>query len=164
MFKWLGRNRQAEADNRLYAPVSGTLIDITQVEDPVFSGKMMGEGFGIVPDDGNLVSPVAGQVTMVANTKHAIGLKMVNGLEILVHLGIDTVELKGAPFALDVKTGDIVRGGDKLGTIDLEKIKQAGKDNTVIVVVTNSNEALKAIHAREGDTAAGQTVGQLEPK
>lgn len=161
MFKMFGKKKEVEADNQLYAPVNGKLIDITEVGDPVFSGKMMGEGFGVIPDDGHLLSPVAGQVTMVADTKHAVGLKMANGLEILIHLGIDTVELKGIPFSLTVKTGDILKGGDPLGTMDINEIKEAGKGSTVIVVVTNSKDALDQINVSKGKTAAGEKVGNL---
>lgn len=161
MFKLFKKTKQVEADDQLYMPVNGKLIDLVEVEDPVFSRKMMGEGFGVVPDDGHLVSPAAGQVTMVADTKHAIGLKMANGLEVLIHLGIDTVELKGAPFSLTVKTGDIIKGGEKLGSMNIGEIKKAGKGSTVIVVVTNSKDALEQIHVSKGNKAAGEAVGLL---
>ncbi|MDN5591096.1 MAG: PTS glucose transporter subunit IIA, partial [Lacticaseibacillus paracasei] len=86
---------------QLMAPVSGLAMAITDVSDPVFSQKMMGDGFGIDPTDGQIAAPVDGRIMMIADTKHAIGIKADNGAELLVHLGIDTVELKGAPFEID---------------------------------------------------------------
>ncbi|MCI1858573.1 MAG: PTS glucose transporter subunit IIA [Sporolactobacillus sp.] len=163
MFKLFAR-KKVEADSHLYAPADGKIIDITDVADPVFSQKMMGEGFGVVPANGSIVSAVAGQVTMVAETGHAVGLKMANGLEVLMHFGIDTVELKGAPFSLRVKTGDILKGGDPIGSMDLEAVKKAGKGTTIIIAVTNSKDALKQIDIDKGEKKAGVAIGRVESR
>lgn len=119
------------------APINGEIVDLASVNDQVFSQKMMGEGFAVIPSDGALVSPVAGEVAMLFETKHAIGIKCDNGLEILIHIGIDTINLKGEMFESFVKTGDKVQLGQKLITFDLAGIKAAGYDPTTMVVVTS---------------------------
>lgn len=162
MFKMFGKKKEIESDNQVYAPVNGEIIDLENVEDPVFSKKIMGDGFGMLPKDGSIVSPVAGEVTMIADTEHAIGLKMSSGLEVLLHLGIDTVELKGAPFTLDVKQGDILEGGSRIGTMDINAVEATGKKTTVIVVVTNAQEGLKEISVDKGERTVGQVIGRIE--
>jgi len=98
------------------APITGTIIDITDVPDPVFAKKSVGDGFGIsAPPGGTVVSPVTGTVMMVAKTLHAVGFKTESGLQFLVHLGIDTVELDGNPFTLTVTKGDKVGAGQIIG-------------------------------------------------
>ncbi|SFG73624.1 PTS sugar transporter subunit IIA [Sporolactobacillus nakayamae] len=97
MFKFLGKNKQM-APVTVYAPITGNLIELAQVNDPVFSGKMMGDGFAIIPADSALYSPVHGIVSMIAVTKHAIGIQTDRGLDLLIHMGIDTVELAGSPL------------------------------------------------------------------
>jgi PTS system, glucose subfamily, IIA component len=135
---------------QLVAPVTGNVVSIESVNDEVFSKKMMGDGLGIEPTEGKLVSPIKGKVVLVANTKHAIGFKDDKGVELLVHLGIDTVELKGTPFNLNIKEGDTVEAGQYIGDIDLNQIKTAGKDTTVIVAITNSDAILKNINYHKG--------------
>ncbi len=135
---------------QLVAPVTGNVVSIESVKDEVFSKKMMGDGLGIEPTEGKLVSPIKGKVVLVANTKHAIGFKDDKGVELLVHLGIDTVELKGTPFNLNIKEGDTVEAGQYIGDIDLNQIKTAGKDTTVIVAITNSDAILKNINYHKG--------------
>jgi len=162
MFKMFGKKKEIEQDNQVYAPVNGEVIDLADVEDPVFSKKIMGDGFGVIPKDGSIVSPVTGEVTMIADTKHAIGLKVSSGLDVLLHLGIDTVELKEAPFILEVKQGDILQGGSRIGTMDSAAIEAAGKKTTVIVVVTNAQENLKAVNVTKGESTLGQVIGKLE--
>ncbi|WP_297076947.1 PTS glucose transporter subunit IIA, partial [uncultured Enterococcus sp.] len=105
------------------APVTGQLLPIEQVPDPVFSQKTMGEGYGVVPIDGQIVSPVSGVIMLVADTKHAIGIKTTSGVEVLLHMGIDTVDLKGAPFKVNVSQGEEIQAGAPLATVDLEKVK-----------------------------------------
>ncbi|WP_370447190.1 glucose PTS transporter subunit IIA [Lactobacillus sp. CBA3605] len=140
-------------------PVNGTVIPLKSVKDPVFSAGMLGLGFGVQPSDGQIVAPVSGKVTMVAETKHAIGFSTpADNLEVLVHLGIDTVDLKGAPFTLTVKVGDEVRAGDVIATMDLAAIEQANKQTTVILAVTNSSDKLDSLDIATGTATAGQTV------
>ena len=140
------------------APVTGTVIDLADVPDPVFSSKAVGDGLGVEPDDGAIVSPVDVTVTMVAGTGHAIGFKSESGLEVLLHLGVDTVELEGAPFDLSVKVGDTVKAGDSLGTMDLEAVRAAGKATTAIVVLTNTITHLADLTVTTGRADAGAII------
>lgn len=141
------------------APMAGTVIDLSDVPDPVFSSKAVGDGFGIEPaDDGAIVSPLDATVTMVAGTGHAIGFKSESGLEVLLHLGVDTVELEGAPFDLSVKVGDTVKAGQPLGTMDLEAVRAAGKAATAIVVLTNTITHLADLTVTTGKTEAGTAI------
>lgn len=141
------------------APMAGTVIDLSDVPDPVFSSKAVGDGLGIEPaDDGAIVSPLDATVTMVAGTGHAIGFKSESGLEVLLHLGVDTVELEGAPFDLSVKVGDTVKAGQPLGTMDLEAVRAAGKATTAIVVLTNTITHLADLTVTTGKTEAGTAI------
>ena len=147
------------------APMAGTVIDLTDVPDPVFSSKAVGDGLGIEPaDDGAIVSPVDATVTMVAGTGHAIGFKSESGLEVLLHLGVDTVELEGAPFDLSVKVGDTVKAGQPLGTMDLEAVRAAGKATTAIVVLTNTITHLANLNITTGRTDAGAVIATASLK
>ena len=147
------------------APMAGTVIDLSDVPDPVFSSKAVGDGLGIEPaDDGAIVSPVDATVTMVAGTGHAIGFKSESGLEVLLHLGVDTVELEGAPFDLSVKVGDTVKAGQSLGTMDLEAVRAAGKATTAIVVLTNTITHLADLNVTTGRTDAGAVVATASLK
>ena len=147
-----------EREVPIASPVTGRVIDLADVPDPVFSSKAVGDGLGVEPDDGTIVSPVDATVTMVAGTGHAIGFKADSGLEVLVHLGVDTVELEGEPFDLGVSVGDAVRAGDALGTMDLEAIRAAGKAATAIVVLTNTMTHLESLSVTLGEAEAGTTI------
>ena len=145
----------------LVAPTAGEAVPLASVPDPVFSTGALGEGFGVRPGSGDVVAPVGGAVTMVAGTGHAVGITTDDGLEVLLHLGVDTVELEGRPFALTVAAGQRVRAGEALGTMDLEQIRQAGKDTTAIVAVTNSAAKGVALELTTGPVAAGARVASL---
>ena len=120
------------------APVNGKFKSLVDVDDEVFSKKMMGEGFAIEPSDQHIFSPVEGEVVSIFKTKHAIGLKTKDGLEVLLHMGIDTVDLAGKPFTIKVKEGEKVSPKTELAEVDLEQIKASGKKPTIITVITNS--------------------------
>ncbi len=137
------------------APVKGKFEDITQVKDEVFSQKMMGEGFAIEPENGKIYSPVDATVISIFKTKHAIGLKTKSGLEVMLHLGIDTVELQGKPFTMKVKEGRQVTPETQLIEMDLEQIKDAGKDPVVMTLITNSNDRVSQV---EDIVTSGQLV------
>ena len=145
----------------LVAPTAGEAVPLASVPDPVFSTGALGEGFGVRPGSGDVVAPVGGAVTMVAGTGHAVGITTDDGLEVLLHLGVDTVELEGRPFALTAAAGQRVRAGESLGTMDLEQIRQAGKDTTAIVAVTNSAAKGVALELTAGPVAAGEGVASL---
>jgi PTS system beta-glucosides-specific IIC component len=130
----------------LSKPVEGQVISLTEVNDDVFSSGMIGEGFGIIPESGELIAPEDGEIAMLFETNHAVGLKTNNGAEILFHIGIDTVQLEGKYFTPFVKAGDFVKKGQSLIHFDLNAIQQAGFDPTVICVVTNKeNFIIKSI-------------------
>ncbi|WP_172575886.1 sucrose-specific PTS transporter subunit IIBC [Ligilactobacillus agilis] len=154
----------ADVDNEnIAAPVDGQVKDLGDVNDQVFSTKLMGDGAAIVPSDGTVYSPVDGQVTVAYETKHAYGLKSKDGAEVLIHIGIDTVNLKGEGFESFVKQGQTVKAGDKLGTVDLAKVKAAGYDTTVMVVVTNTNNyasvnRLNVTAVKHGDNVVAVTT------
>lgn len=145
-------------------PVNGKVIPIDEVDDPVFSQKMMGDGFGVVPTDGDVFSPGSGKVVSVFPTQHAVGLELDNGVEVLVHIGIDTVELDGGPFDTLVKEGDTVTPETKLSTVDLEGLKEAGKENTVIVVFTNMDQVENYDLSTTGETKMGAEIGSVSSK
>ena len=154
----------ADVDNEnIAAPVDGQVKDLGDVNDQVFSTKLMGDGAAIVPSDGTVYSPVDGQVTVAYETKHAYGLKSKDGAEVLIHIGIDTVNLKGEGFESFVKQGQTVKAGDKLGTVDLAKVKAEGFDPTVMVVVTNTNNyasvnRLNVTAVKHGDNVVAVTT------
>ncbi|MBD5429615.1 sucrose-specific PTS transporter subunit IIBC [Lactobacillus sp.] len=125
-------------DEIIAAPVSGEAESLTKVNDPVFSTKAMGNGAAIVPTEGTIYAPVTGEITVAYDTKHAYGIKSDKGAEVLIHIGIDTVNLKGEGFTSIVKQGQHVEKGDKLGTVDLDVVTKAGYDPTVMTIVTNT--------------------------
>lgn len=148
----------------LLSPVTGEVIELAHVNDPVFSQKTLGEGFAVVPNTNTIIAPVDGKVVMLAETKHAIGLRTDSGIELLLHLGIDTVELGGKPFALKVKTGDKVKAGQPIVTVDLAAIKAAHKDDTIIVAITNSAQVLGTITVQTGMIGAGEAAAIVSLK
>lgn len=127
----------SELKGKLFSPANGEVIAIDKVSDPVFSQKMMGDGYAVIPTDGKIYSPVNGKVLSVFPTKHAVGILMDNGVEILLHMGLDTVELNGAPFDTVVTEGQLITPETLISTVDLEQLKAAGKDNAMVVVITN---------------------------
>ncbi|MCW5951641.1 MAG: glucose PTS transporter subunit IIA [Propionibacteriaceae bacterium] len=148
----------AVATEEVFAPIAGKVIALTDVPDPVFASKALGDGVGIVPSDGQVVAPVSGTMITVANTGHAFGLKTDDGVEVLVHVGIDTVKMAGSGFEVLVADGQRVEAGDPLAKVDLGAVKQAGYDTTTIVVVLNT-AALAAVTPRPGiDVQAGDPV------
>ncbi len=145
----------------LVAVANGEVIAIEAVADPVFSGKMMGDGFAVEPTDGTIVSPVSGTIKSVFPTKHAIGIETKEGIEVLVHMGIDTVSLEGKPFSVKVKEGDQVSAGQVLAQVDLQALQQADKKATMIVVFTNMDKIQAFELTQKGSQQAGTTIGKL---
>lgn len=140
----------------------GEVIKLEDVKDPVFSQKMMGDGFAVEPANGKIYSPVAGKVTSVFPTKHALGLLTEAGLEVLVHIGLDTVSLEGKPFEVHVAEGQTVAAGDLLVTADLAAIKEAGRETATVVVFTNA-PAIKSVTVEKfGKVAAKTVVAKVE--
>lgn len=140
----------------------GQVSPITEVKDPVFSQKMMGDGYAVEPANGNVYSPVSGLVTSVFPTKHAIGLLTDEGLEILVHVGLDTVALNGAPFSAKVADGQRVEAGDLLLVADLEAIRSAGRETTIVVAFTNTAEIKSVTLDNLGQVTKDSQVATVE--
>lgn len=124
----------------LTAPFSGKVAPISEAPDEIFAQKMMGDGIVVFPTDNTLVSPIDGTVTMIFPTKHALGIKSDDGVELLIHVGLDTVKLEGKPFTLFVEEGQKVSQGDKLMEVDFELIKEAGCETATPVAITSKNE------------------------
>ncbi|HBG67706.1 MAG TPA: PTS IIBC subunit, partial [Kandleria vitulina] len=127
----------------IVSPIKGKVIPIEEIPDPVFSQKMMGNGCGIIPDDGKIYSPVDGEVTMIAPTKHAVGLKTKDGLEILIHYGLETVDLKGEGFNFHVKEGDQVTKGTLLYEADYDRFVKEDINIVTPVIITSPLEKEK---------------------
>ena len=125
------------------APAQGRLISIEQVNDPVFSQRMMGDGFAIVPEGEYFFAPFTGSVEMVFPTGHAIGLKSENGIEVLIHIGLDTVKLKGEGFKTLVQQGDKIMIGDPLIKVDLKQIEKKGYDTTTPIIFLSGQKVIK---------------------
>ena len=141
----------------VYSVADGEVIALEQVKDPVFSQKMMGDGFAVEPENGNIVSPVSGTVSSIFPTKHALGLVTEAGLEVLVHIGLDTVSLEGKPFTVHVAEGQKVAAGDLLVTADLDAIREAGRETSTIVVFTNG-DVIKSVNLEQTGSHAAKTV------
>ena len=146
----------------VYSVADGQVIALEQVKDPVFAQKMMGDGFAVEPANGNIVSPVTGTVSSIFPTKHALGLVTESGLEVLVHIGLDTVSLEGKPFTVHVAEGQKVAAGDLLVTADLDAIRAAGRETSTVVVFTNG-DAIKSVKLEQtGSLAAKTAVAKVE--
>ena len=141
----------------VYSVADGQVVALEQVKDPVFSQKMMGDGFAVEPENGNIVSPVSGTVSSVFPTKHALGIVTEAGLEVLVHIGLDTVSLEGKPFTVHVTEGQKVAAGDLLVTADLDAIREAGRETSTIVVFTNA-DAIQSVKLEQTGSHAAKTV------
>ena len=146
----------------VYSVADGQVVALEQVKDPVFAQKMMGDGFAVEPANGNIVSPVSGTVSSIFPTKHALGLVTEAGLEVLVHIGLDTVSLEGKPFTVHVAEGQKVVAGDLLVTADLDAIRAADRETSTVVVFTNA-EAIKSVKLEQtGSLAAKTAVAKVE--
>lgn len=146
----------------VYSVADGQVVGLEQVKDPVFAQKMMGDGFAVEPANGNIVSPVSGTVSSIFPTKHAFGIVTEAGLEVLVHIGLDTVSLEGKPFTVHVAEGQKVAAGDLLVTADLDAIRAAGRETSTVVVFTNG-DAIKSVKLEKtGSLAAKTAVAKVE--
>lgn len=154
MFNLFGKKKTAPGISVATA-MNGVIIDLAQVPDPVFSGKMVGDGFAIEPISGDVLAPVTGELVQLFPTKHAFGLRTAEGLEILVHVGIDTVQLKGEGFTAHAAVGDQVTQGQKILSVDLAHLEAAGKSTVTPVIITNMTEVT-------GFEWAADLIGKLQ--
>ncbi len=145
-------------DGEIDAVANGTVIPLSKVEDQVFASGAMGEGVGINPTDGEVVAPCDAVVTvMMEEVGHAVGLTLKNGLELLIHIGIDTVEMNGDGFDCHVRKGAVVHRGDKLVSFDREKVAAAGHKDTIMMIVTDKGPAGDLTLTESGAVEAGKT-------
>ncbi|MEE3742971.1 sucrose-specific PTS transporter subunit IIBC [Streptococcus dysgalactiae] len=151
-------DQPALAEETLYSPLNGTVVDLAAVSDPVFSSGAMGQGLAIKPEDNTLYSPVDGKVEIVFETGHAYAITSTQGAEILLHIGIETVSMAGDGFVSLVTAGQMVKKGDLLGQFDSTKIAQAGLDDTTMIIVTNSNDYHNINLLAQGKVAVGDQL------
>jgi PTS system beta-glucosides-specific IIC component len=139
--KIFGKSEKAPAfdGNKLYAPLNGKVVPITEVPDPTFAECLLGNGIAIIPTDGKIYSPVDGTVENMFDTGHAVCLKSSTGVEILIHVGLETFSMNGAPFTIHCANGDTIKKGQLLLEADLAAIQAAGLPVITPVVVTNSD-------------------------
>ncbi|HAH78873.1 MAG TPA: hypothetical protein DCL64_05080 [Ruminococcaceae bacterium] len=142
---------------KILAPVDGRAVPIAETPDKVFSEKVLGDGVTMLPENGEIVAPVAGTVATIANTRHAVCIEGDEGAEVLIHLGIDTVKLGGKGFTCLVKAGEHVRAGQKLMDMDLDFIRGRGYNTASPCILTNPNQ-VKKLTFRTGDAEAGKTA------
>ena len=155
-------NTDLNVSTELVSPLDGELLPLSEVKDEVFSSGVMGEGVAIEPSQGVLHAPANGRVVMTFPTGHAIGMKTKDGAEILMHIGMDTVNLQGKGFETLVDKGDEVKAGDELVNFDIDEIHSAGYIVTTSIVVTNSKDYEKVSVVRQGEVKVGQEILDLE--
>ena len=149
------KNKQAAEPLTVYAPFGGNAIAMEEIPDPVFSEGILGKGCGLEPGEETVCAPFNGTVTQVIDTKHAVGVTSKDGVELLIHVGMDTVAMNGEGFNCLVKEGDTVKLGQKLMTFSMEAIKAAGHPVTTAVVVTNADDFADIQVLAKGQIAQG---------
>ncbi|OFT46407.1 PTS beta-glucoside transporter subunit EIIBCA [Corynebacterium sp. HMSC06G04] len=140
------------------SPAEGEIVPMAEIDDPVFSAGTLGDGVGVIPAEDKVYSPVAGTIVSAMKTGHAYGIKTESGVEVLVHIGINTVKMKGEGFAPAVKKGDTVGAGDLLATVDFDAVRAAGFDTTIVVAVTNTKSLAEVTPAGIKKATAGDTI------
>lgn len=153
MFNFFKKNKESV----IVSPQSGTAIPVSDVPDKAFSDRILGDGIAIIPEEDEIVSPADGTVVQVPDTLHAYGIQTENGIDILIHVGINTVELKGEGFKSFVKAGQKVKTGDPIARVDLKLIKEKGYPTHTPVIITNPEDA-KEVSFITGKVKAGETV------
>lgn len=155
MFNFLkGKSKEIILD----APIKGNAVAISEVSDPTFGEEILGKGIAIKPIDGKVYAPADGKIEVLFETLHAVSMTSDKGVEILIHIGLDTVKLKGEGFTAHVKLGDNVKKGDLLITVDLDKVKEAGYDTITPMIVCNTEnyanvDAVAGVEVNAGDPA-----------
>lgn len=151
-------NTTSANEETVAAPMNGTILKLSEVPDDVFASGAMGKGVAIQPSEGKLHGPFDGSVVMVAPTKHAIGIRSTTGVELLIHVGLDTVKLDGAPFTLSVKEGDKFKKGDLLMEFDQEAIIQRGIETITPIIVTNTGDFSEVMIEEGTNSSVGQAL------
>ena len=148
-------------DEELSAVATGQYIAIEKVSDDVFASKQLGDGYAIKPNNNEIFSPVSGKITTIFPTKHAIGIETKSGLEVLIHMGVDTVSLEGKPFEILVDVADIVDKNTPIAKMNLKQVESHQKDTTVMVVITNMNKVESLPSAKKESYRAGEKIGGI---
>ncbi len=158
MFKNLFGKKEKEVvtEVELASPLTGTATMLENVDDPVFSQKMMGDGLAVMPTEGLVVAPADGEIVQVFPTGHAVGIKVVNDAEILIHIGLETVAMKGEGFTAHVREGDKVKKGDKLVSFDMALVTERAKSTVTPLIITNT-DAMIIEQLASGEVEAGVT-------
>lgn len=160
----LGLFKKKKKEHMLGAPVKGRAVPVAEVNDPTFSQGLLGDGVAVIPEEGKIYAPEDGTIGMVFDTLHAVSMTTEYGAEILIHVGLDTVKLKGEGFEGHVKSGDKVKKGQLLLTADLEKIKEAGYDIITPMLICNTAE-YASVEAITGKSVnAGDDILRVEEK
>jgi PTS system glucose-specific IIA component len=155
--KLFGKKKKI-TEEQILAPVDGQFMAIEEVPDPTFAQKMMGDGVAIQPMNGNVVAPIEGEVISVFPTKHAVGLRGRSGMELLIHIGIETVSMNGEGFQAHVKAGDKVKPGQPLITFDMNLVNEKAVSSVIPMVVTNMERVDSFEKATVTDLKAGETT------
>ncbi|MEG0735237.1 MAG: PTS glucose transporter subunit IIA [Longicatena sp.] len=153
-----GFKKKIEADNNLYAPVNGTCISIEEVNDQVFSSRMMGDGVAFKLADGKVCAPCDGTLVMIANTKHAFGIQGDNGVEVLIHIGLDTVNLNGEGLKTLVDQGSKVKKGEGIIEVDMKFMEEKEIDLTTPMIVTNGTDLSLTFHHIGDKVSVGEDI------
>jgi len=149
---------EADGKDILASPVSGEVVALSEVPDPTFAEKMMGDGLAIKPSKGLILAPIHGEIMQLFHTKHAIGIKTVNGIEILIHIGIETVNMKGEGFKSFVKEGDQVAKGDKLIEFDMDLVNEKAESTITPIIITNGDKVSSIDKNENQEAIAGETT------
>ncbi|AMB94281.1 PTS sugar transporter subunit IIA [Aerococcus sanguinicola] len=170
MFDFFKRNKHKESQEEtsyddsiqeLYAISDGEMVKLEDVSDPMFQEKMLGDGYALKASQGEVYAPINGEIKTIFPTEHGMGITTESGLEFLIHLGFDTVELEGKPFEHQVHEGQVIAQGDLLTKVDLEAIREAGKDDTFVVICTNMQDVDDLTITAQGQVKHDDVVGQI---
>ncbi|WP_100065490.1 PTS sugar transporter subunit IIA [Miniphocaeibacter massiliensis] len=157
MFKKLFSKFKKNKIGKIRAIQSGKVINISEISDVMFAEKILGDGVALIPKSNDIYSPVSGKIDVIANTLHAYGIKTNDGLDVLVHVGLETIELKGKGFKPKVKVGDRVKVGDLLLTVDIDLLKDEGYEIITPVIITNMDD-IEEIKTYTGEATEKETV------
>lgn len=160
----LFKNRKKDKKHTLGAPAAGRAVSLKEVNDPTFSEGILGDGVAVVLSDGKICAPEDGTIGMIFETLHAVSLTTKYGAEILIHVGLDTVKLKGEGFEGFVKAGDTVKKGDLLLTVDIEKVKAAGYDTITPMLICNTAQFAEVKGLIGKEVAPGDDILEVTEK
>ncbi|QHE51031.1 PTS glucose transporter subunit IIA [Pontibacillus sp. HMF3514] len=156
--KLFGKKNDQNTEEVLVSPLNGKILELSEVPDPVFSQKMMGDGLAIEPSEGKVVSPVEAEIVQLFPTKHAVGLKTDSGLEVLIHIGLETVSMEGEGFEGHVEVGDKVKPGDDLISFDMDLVNEKAKSTITPVILTNGDDVVESKEVlNTGEATKGET-------